>query len=204
MQTPKAWYNNASGLSPRANGQPPGTSLGNNKEVWPSIGAVLKPYLSGDPEEVWPCPAAPSSPDDNWALQGDNPMTGTTEPDIFKPNYFYMATASWVTLGDSGNGFRSNVWASRNAANLPISSIPHSGSEVLLFVDESTSHHTNSTNIYTQSGPQDHYSNFGYADGHVEGKRVRTVDGYIDALPPAIPQTQFGIIFESALPSQYE
>jgi prepilin-type N-terminal cleavage/methylation domain-containing protein/prepilin-type processing-associated H-X9-DG protein len=187
--TPDGHYNNVAG---------------NTSEWDTSVGALLKPYLSGDKKAMYRCPSAADSPDDNYRITGDQPYTGTDNDDVFKPNYFYMATAQWAQLGDSGHDFRSNVWASRNAANLKLGSLPVSGSELLVFLDESTSHHTHSTNIYTQDQPQKHYSNFGYADGHVEGQRFRTIDGYMNALPPAIPQTQFGDYLPDLLPSQYE
>jgi prepilin-type N-terminal cleavage/methylation domain-containing protein/prepilin-type processing-associated H-X9-DG protein len=196
--TPAAHFNNIKG----------------NTGPWDeSIGAALEAYLAGDKRKMYRCPAAEDSPDDNYRISGDQPYRGEADDDYFKPNYFYMATATWADPSlsppdadpDSADaGFDPNFWATQNAANLNLASLPVSGSDLVVFVDESTGHHTNSTNIYDQPAPQKHYSNFGYADGHVSGKKFRTLQGYRDALGEPVPQTQFDINFTSELASYYD
>jgi len=173
-------------MTPAANFEnAPGSS-----NYWPtSVGHALKIYLGGDRREVYRCPSAETSPDDAYEIAGDQPYDGEGADDIFNPNYFYMATAHWAQYGVTS--WKAHIWASRNAANLNIATSSEGGDDLLVFLDESTSHHTNSTNIYTQTRKQNHYSNFGYADGHVEGQNFRDLDGYMRSLPDRIPQAQF-------------
>ena len=170
-----------------------------------SIGHALEPYLDGDPEQLYRCPSAPRSPDDSWAFSGDEPMMGGESDDKFKPNYFYMATFQWhedgpLLAAPSTYNWYPHVWATRNAASIRPGNAPMSSSEITLFVDESTSHHTNSKDIYNrfaaQAGPVTDVSHFGYADGHVERKRFKDLQGYLSSLHDPIPQTQtqFGSI----------
>lgn len=209
--TPAGYYNNStSGITPKATGQPIGSPLGDGLKVWPSIGALLKPNLEGDPKKVYRCPAASSTRDDNFRISGDQPFRGTDADDVFKPNYFYMCTAQWITYGDNDAGFRANTWTAHNVANLVSVRFP---SDVVVWLDESTSHHTNSIDIYIRwydyglgRGASDHtkdISNFGYLDGHVESQVFYNLDGYMESLGKPIPQTQFGHNFERELPSQY-
>ena len=164
-----------------------------------SVGALLDPYISGDPVEVYRCPSAPDSPDDNFEITGDDPFDGTDADDVFKSNYFYMATAAWINLS-ANTVWYPQIWSTRNAANVQIDTLNRSMSDVVLWVDESTSHHTATTDIYNRNAAGEaatDRSNFGYADGHVETQQFDDLRGYFEALPDPIPQRQFGEDFRS-------
>lgn len=199
--TPAATYNNRAELSPKAMGKPPGAELDNGGRVWDSIGGALRNYLGGDPEKIWRCPGAAAfrkGPDDAWVYQGANPMSGYAPEDEFSPNYFYMFTATWIDIPANDSWFP-QVWSTRNAANVKLSAIPNGASQTLLFVDESTSNHTHSEDIYGRYADQIRaldIDNFAFADGHVETKRFEDLSGYLSALGPAIPQHQFGKHFD--------
>jgi hypothetical protein len=80
-------------------------------------------------------------------------------------------------------------------ANVKVSSLAQGASRALLFVDESTSNHTHSTDIYGRYADKVaalDKDNFAYADGHVETKIFKDLRGYLGSLPEAIPQSQFG------------
>lgn len=165
-------------------------------DIWEAIGGPLEGYLDGNPEQVFRCPAAPDSPDDNWGFSGDEPYRGLDPDDVFKPNYFYMSTAHWITLPVGAFGFYPEQWTTRNIADLRLSSIKANHSEVAVFVDESTSHHSSSTDIYTrfqQGVKTPDISNFGYLDGHVESKKFDDLRGYFDALSRPIEQRLYGV-----------
>ena len=191
-----AYLTDHDGVTPAGNYQNDTGNFGG----WPtSVGALLETYISGDPVEVYRCPSAPSSPDDNFEITGDDPFDGTDADDVFKSNYFYMATAAWINL-PANNTWYPQVWSTRNAANVQLDRVNRSMSDVVLWVDESTSHHTDTTDIYNRNAagePAVDRSNFGYADGHVETQRFDDLRGYFEALPDPIPQRQFGEDFES-------
>jgi prepilin-type N-terminal cleavage/methylation domain-containing protein/prepilin-type processing-associated H-X9-DG protein len=185
-----AYAVNSEGMTPAASFENVNGHIGGDDSYWPTtIADKLGPYLSADRREVFRCPSAGSTSDDNYKITGDNPYSGGDPNDTFRANYFYMATAQWHRFGVTS--WNAHIWASRNAANVKISSPAQSPDGMLVFLDESTSHHTGSTNIYTQTHEQSHYSNFGYADGHVEGKHFRDLQGYMQALPPRLPQAQY-------------
>lgn len=199
--TPAAWYNNLSGNSPHAAGQPVGGTLASGIPVWDSIGGAMRNHLSGDPRKLWRDPAAAhyEGPDDAWQYSGSHPLSGTASDDIFSPNFFYMSTAVWIQYSPNQSWFP-QVWATRNIANVNVDRIHRSGSEVLLFVNESTSQETGTTDIYhryvNHKTATDH-DNFAYLDGHVETKTFTDLHGYLAAMPGPISQTQFGINFET-------
>ncbi len=199
--TPAAHHNNDGGISPKGTGQQPGTPLSNGLTVWPSIGAALESYMPVDGEEFYRCPSAEGSPDDNWAYTGDDPFDGTDADDVFKPNYFYMSTGQWINLAPNTSWYP-QVWSVRNAAGLNLGAISQSASQVVLFVDESTSHHTDSTDIYNRNAAGqlsvNDRSNFGYTDGHGETKNFGNLREYFEELPDAIDQTQFGVNFRNS------
>jgi len=194
-RTPAAHFNNASGISPKGQGQPPGTPLANGLEVWPSIGALLEPYLDGEPREIYRCPSAEvlASSDDAFRISGDEPLRGMDEDDVFSPNYFYMATASWIDIA-ANDVWYPQVWSTRNIANVKASGLR--ASDAVAWVDESTSHHTGSTDIYNRNADGELHvqdrSNFGYLDGHVETQSFFNLRGYLASLGEPIDQTQWG------------
>lgn len=198
-RTPAGHYNNAGGNSPKAN---IGLQIGDlippdNIQVWDSVGGLLKENVLADPMDIYRCPSAKNSPDDNFKISGANPFSGQEPDDEFKPNYFYMCTAQWIVLADNTSWYP-QVWATRNVANISATRI-RTPAEAAAWVDESTSHHTNSTDIYNrnavgQLNVQD-ISNFGYLDGHAETKRFKNLAGYFESLPRPIPQEQWGINF---------
>ena len=212
--TPAAFYNNAGGNSPAGKNAPAGTVLGGGigDVVWPSIGAALDPYLDGDPQQVYRCPSAIGGPDDNWDWRGDDPFKGfdgspspslqqdpNADPtaDVFRPNYFYMSTSTWIRLSPGPASYLGGPWATRNAANVQTATLTQP-SEVVIWVDESTSHHTGSTDIYgrnTAGIAATDRDNFAYVDGHAETHEFDDLRGYFEALHDAIPQTQWGLSF---------
>lgn len=200
--TPAATYNNKGEISPKATGKAVGTDLGNGTQVWDSIGGILKNYLGGDPKKIWRCPAAAASrrgPDDSWEYTGTNPLSGFAADDAFSPNYFYMFTLTWIDI-PANDSWYPQVWSTRNMANVKVSSVPQGASRVLLFVDESTSQHTASKDIYGRYASKEQAidkDNFSYADGHVETKIFKDLRGYLSNLPEPVPQTQFGKDFTS-------
>jgi prepilin-type N-terminal cleavage/methylation domain-containing protein len=195
--TPAATYNNKDEISPKATGKPVGTDLGNGQQVWDSSGGALKDYLGGDPKKIWRCPGAAAfakGPDDAWQYGGSNPMSGYAADDVFVPNYFYMFTATWIDIA-ANDSWYPQVWSTRNMANVKVSSVPQGANRALVFVDESTSDHTHSTDIYDRYAAKvtalDN-DNFAYADGHVENKIFHDLRGYLSSLPEPVPQSQFG------------
>ncbi|HVY68697.1 MAG TPA: type II secretion system protein, partial [Verrucomicrobiae bacterium] len=148
--TPAATYNNKGEISPKATGKPVGTDLGGGQQVWDSIGGALKDFIGPNPEKFWRCPGAAAGnrgPDDAWSYKGANPLSGFGPDDEFVPNYFYMFTATWIDIG-ANDSWYPQVWSTRNIANVKVSAIPQGGSKTLLFVEESTSQHTHTTDIY--------------------------------------------------------
>ena len=70
----------------------------------------------------------------------------------------------------------------------------------MIFVDESTSDHTHSTDIYGRYSDKIKAldkDNFAYADGHVETKIFQDLRGYLSSMPEPVPQSQFGQDFTS-------
>lgn len=202
--TPAAAYNNnGSSLSPHANGKPVGTSLGGGRQVWDSSGGALQRYLGGDPKKIWRDPGAAAGTrkvDDTWKYSGSNPLSGTAADDIFSPNYFYMETAEWIGFDPSPAWFPER-WATRNIANVKASSLP-APSRALMFVDESTTQHSGNTDIYERNSnrtlpARKDIDVLSFADGHVEQRAFADLRGYLSALGDAIPQSQFGISFET-------
>jgi prepilin-type N-terminal cleavage/methylation domain-containing protein/prepilin-type processing-associated H-X9-DG protein len=206
---PAAAYNNApateggTGNCPNRNQLPDGSTVSTTAaggfpielDIWQAIGGSLDGYMD-DPKGVWRSPAAQDSPDDNYAISGDEPFDGLEPDDIFKPNYFYMSTAHWITLPPGAFGFYPEQWTTRNIANLRTAAIRQSPSTVTVFVNESTSFHTDSNDIYTNfaNGVEErHLSNFGYLDGHVETQEFNDLRGYFDALSRPIAQNLYTV-----------
>lgn len=203
MTTPAAAYNNASGISPKAQRARPGSPIGSGTysgmTVWDSVGSLLNPYLDSDPKIVYRCPSAFLSSDNSYQISGEHPYSGTEPTDVFKPNYFYMSTGIWINLAPSTFWYP-QVWSTRNIANIKLGSLPVSESTAVAWVDESTSHHTGSTDIYDRNASSvdtRDLSNFGYLDGHAGPQVFRNLRGYLQSLGPPIAQTQFGINFKT-------
>ena len=202
--SPAATYNNnGSGMSPKGTGKPVGTTLGGGRVVWDSIGGALQRYLGHGSEKIWRDPGAASGSrkvDDTWKFGGVNPFSGFAADDVFSPNYFFMETAEWIGLSPDPGWFPQR-WATRNIANLKSSAVK-STAQTVVFVDESTTHHSGNTDIYGRYAsktlpPRKDRDPFGYLDGHVEPKLFADLRGYLGSLAEAIPQTQFGISFEA-------
>ena len=200
--TPAASYNNAGGISPKARQAAPGTPITSGSyagmRVWDSIGSLLHSYLGeAERKEVYKCPSAFRTRDNGYAITGENPYSGIAPDDVFKPNYFYMSTALWINLAPSEYWYP-QVWATRNIANVKVGSLPVGDSQAVVWVDESTSHHTGSGDIYDRNvareGKKD-ISNFGYLDGHAKAQTFNNLRGYFEILPPPIRQSQFGVDF---------
>jgi len=200
--TPAATYNNKGEISPKGTGKPVGTDLGDGQQVWDSSGGALRDYLGGDPQKIWRCPGAAAfrkGPDDAWQYGGSNPMSGYAADDVFAPNYFYMFTATWIDI-EANDSWYPQVWSTRNMANVKMSSLPQGASQALIFVDESTSNHTHSTDIYGRYANKVKAvdkDNFAYADGHAGTRIFQDLRGYLASLPEPVPQSQFGKDFTS-------
>lgn len=203
--TPAATYNNKGEISPKATSQTVWSDLGNGKQTWDSIGGALRQYIGDRNDKFWRCPGAAAfrkGPDDQYAITGNNPMSGFAADDLFVPNYYYMYTAGWIDIPPVDTWFP-QVWSTRNMANVKISSVTDGGSKALLFVDESTSQHTASRDIYGRYADKVRaldIDNFAYADGHVETRRFYDLRGYFAYLSEPVPQVQFGKDF-TATPS---
>ena len=199
--TPDAAFNNKAGLSPKGQGAPAGTLIGTGPaRVIPSVGAALKPYLSDlNPGQFWACPAAAGSPDDAFEISGSDPYAGTAADDVFVPNYFYMQTYGWINIAANSSWFP-QVWSTRNAANVDVGKTSIPASELILFVDESTSQHTDSTDIYTRWGTGEKATdtpNFAYADGHAATQRFDDLSGYLASLHDRVEQRQLGTLWST-------
>jgi prepilin-type N-terminal cleavage/methylation domain-containing protein len=199
--TPAGTYNNAAGISPKAQGAAPGTIIGAGTyaglPVWDSVGGLLEPYISTSPEKIYRDPTADDNPDDAFLISGLDPYSGFAVDDIWRPNYYYMSTALWIKLPSNTNWYP-QVWATRNAANLNVDTVASSPSKLLLWKNESTSNQTNTADIYNRyvAGVRARdLDNYGYADGHVETKEFYDLAGYMESLGDPIPQTQFDINF---------
>ena len=192
--TPDAAFNNKSGLSPKANGAPAGSAIASSaNRVIPSIGGVLSPYLSDlNPGPFWACPAAGGVADNAFAITGSDPYAGFAADDLFVPNYFYMQTYGWIDIAPNSNWFP-QVWSTRNAANVDLGKINVAATELVLFVEESTSHHSGSEDIYTRfaSGLKaPDTSNFAFADGHAATQQFDDLTGYLNSLHGKVDQRQ--------------
>ncbi|MGA2500118.1 MAG: hypothetical protein ABSH20_20460, partial [Tepidisphaeraceae bacterium] len=167
----------------------------------------LAGYLTSSGPRVWQCPSAPA---ETFILTGDDPYWGTRSPNEFMPHYYYMAGKELFEQAANGGPvaiqFKLREWASRNVSGLRANQAVPPGqgnSNVVLFLDRaSTNHSATVTQIYTVP-TGNFFANFGFLDGHVEGRSYRNADQYIAVLHNAIPQTWFGIDFEQAFPEQY-
>ena len=174
--TPAGHYNNVSG------------SFG----PWEtSVGALLERYMPADPAEFYRDPAA-AGPDDNYKITGDNPYHGTDTNDVFKPNYFYMAVP-WILGTAEPLWFEGNMWGPRNVANVNADAINgQSLSDVVIWVDESTSQKSGTRDIYQRNADGETAVDtpvFSYLDGHAERQQFRDLHGYFKSLHEPIPQT---------------
>ena len=155
-----------------------------------SAGALIDPYMPVNAAEFYDDPAA-GGPDDQYAITGDNPYDGSDPDDLFSPNYFYMAVP-WIDLGTGPKFFLGEMWGPRNVANVQTDSIRQSPSEVAIWIDESTSQHTGTTDIYDRNLAGEtarDLDNFAYLDGHAESHEFRDLEDYFRALHDPIAQT---------------
>lgn len=203
--TPAAAYNNnGSALSPKGTGKPIGTDLGDGRQVWDSSAGALQKYLGNGSEKIWRDPGAAAGGkkvDDTWKFSGTNAFSGFAPDDEFSPNYFFMETVEWIGAAPDPGWFPQR-WATRNIANVKASAITTSAAQAVVFVDESTTQHSGNTDIYGRYAdkvlpPKKDRDPFSYLDGHVETKIFSDLRGYLGNLSEAIPQSQFGISFES-------
>ncbi len=194
-------------LCPRNQVAPAWTEIDIDMYVLPSIGGLLAAYLNSNGPRVWLCPSAP---EDTFRITGDDPYWGTRKPNEFMPHYNYMAGKEIFEQAANGGPvaiqFKLREWASRNVSGLRTTRavpIGQRSSEVVMFHDRDSTHHSATrTQIYT-APVGDFFANFGFLDGHAEGRSYRNASQYIAVLHHAIPQTWFGIDFEQAFPEQY-
>jgi len=155
-----------------------------------SVGALLEPYMPAEPAEFYRDPAA-AGPDDSYKITGDDPYDGTGSDDVFSPNYFYMSVP-WILGSASELWFEGNMWGTRNVANVNVDSIVGQGlSEVVVWVDESTSQKTGTRDIYERNRDRESARDtpvFSYLDGHAELQQFDNLHGYFTSLHDPIPQ----------------
>jgi prepilin-type processing-associated H-X9-DG protein len=201
-------------LSPLATSKTPGTGY-KGFYVLPSIGAVLKSYLDGDPR-VWRCPSA--SPE-KFAITGPDPYSATrgitspdqTDPNQFVPNYDYQCYKEFMQLamigGPFANGIKLREWVSRSVGGLRADRVTPLGpnNRVVLFHDRDSAYHTKqrNTNIYTSTDDWHYFGNYGYLDGHAEGHPYSNIDGYLNSIHGPINQSWCGVDFASTFTDQY-
>jgi len=171
---------------------------GGNFGPWDtSVGALLRPYMSADPAEFFRDPAA-AGPDDAYQISGDNPYDGTGDDDVFSPNYFYMAVP-WILGSADPLWFEGNMWGPRNAANVSSASLGgQSASNIVVWVDESTSQKSGTTDIYERNEAGETARDtpvFSFLDGHAAVQSFDDLRGYFKALHDPIPQTTRAIDF---------
>ncbi|MCY2952706.1 MAG: type II secretion system protein [Planctomycetota bacterium] len=194
-------------MCPRSMVAPAWTSLGPDRYVLPSIGALLQKYLPND-GKIWRCPSAP---DYSFVFTGDDPFGGHRPPNEFKPNYYYNAGKEMFQIaivnGPLVTQFRLREWCVRNIAGLRANkALPRgqTASEVILFLDRDSSFHAkNRAGIYTYRGNDLFYANYGFLDGHAEGRAYPGADQYVAMLHKPIRQSWFGVDFTQAFPEQY-
>jgi prepilin-type N-terminal cleavage/methylation domain-containing protein/prepilin-type processing-associated H-X9-DG protein len=173
----------------------------------PSIGKSLEPYL-GSNGALWQCPSAP---EDTFSIKGPDPFDGTGGANEFKPNYNYMAGKEIYDEAAPGGPlaaqFKLRIWCTRSVAGLRASSavpINQSQSQVVLFHDrDSTYHSRQRKKIYTETQDADYYANYGFLDGHAEGRSYRNADQYVAQLHNAVRQAWYGHEFSQVFPEQY-
>src|SRR5690606_35840876 len=52
--------------------------------LWKSSGTLLAPYLSGNPRQIYRCPSAEGTPDDQFDVADEDPFDPNK---VFSPNY---------------------------------------------------------------------------------------------------------------------
>ncbi len=178
------------------NGRSPSATAAN---IATSIGADLEPYV-GSEGDLWRCPSAPETSVNNpndplFVFEGDDPFDGSTGAgNVFSPNYFYMRTKDWVGFGPTN--WEADQWAVHNVAGLANAQLDGAGvslSEAVMFLDEKSYQHTANVknDIYDNGGTVrgNYYANYGFLDGHAEGRDYTELQSYLAQLGPAIPQT---------------
>jgi prepilin-type N-terminal cleavage/methylation domain-containing protein len=196
-----------SSLSPRARGTAAWSSLGGEKYVLPSIGALLEKYVGRD-GNMWRCPSAP---EDSFAFLGDDPFWANRPPDEFKPNYNYMAGKEFYELAALGGPLVTQVklreWAVRNISGLPLSKAVGNGqksNQIVVFHDRASTYHSrHRRNIYTHPTDEEYYASYAYLDGHAEGRTYRNVTQYLATIHKPIHQSWYGTDFSTTFAEQY-
>jgi prepilin-type N-terminal cleavage/methylation domain-containing protein len=196
-------------MCPRTLFRPEWSSFSPGVYVLPSIGALLKPYLAAEGQS-WICPSAPP---EYFVLTGDDPYSGHTAPNEFRPTYNYMAGKEMfgtaAVPSPITQTYKLREWASRNVSGLRVAQVrPIDGkksSEVVIFHDRTSTHHSpGHKDIYTTPGDWRYYASYGYLDGHAEGRSYRNVTEYLAQIHGAIEQTWFGgRRFSQVFPEQY-
>lgn len=155
-----------------------------------SVGALLEPYMPADPADFYRDPSA-GGPDDSYKITGDDPYDGTDSDDVFSPNYFYMSVP-WILGSASELWFEGNMWGTRNVANVNVDAISGQGlSEIVVWVDESTSQKTGTRDIYQRNRDRESARDtpiFSYLDGHAEIQQFDNLHGYFTSLHDPIAQ----------------
>jgi prepilin-type N-terminal cleavage/methylation domain-containing protein/prepilin-type processing-associated H-X9-DG protein len=204
------------GYGPQARGLPawtplpPGTPQPEAAYVIPTIGDLLSKWVGDEP--LWQCPSAGQR--FPYVAEGDF-LRGHTYADEWSPNYFYLGTKDYVpilmTSPDVGDGFSARSWLARNVAGLRLGQLRtltrQSASDIVTFLDTKSLYHTRATKDLYKLAPgefDDYYANFGFLDGHAEGRGYKDNPGYFEALHRPIPQTWFGVDFAALAPASYQ
>jgi prepilin-type N-terminal cleavage/methylation domain-containing protein len=195
-------------LCPRSSTLPVWTPLPNQSCVLPSIGDLLQRNLPAD-GSIWRCPSAP---DDSFVIAGTDPYAGRFDPDVFRPNYNYLAGKELFVTASGGSfialTYKLREWATRNVSGMRVARLVtitrQPSNEIVLFHDRASTYHSKGRrDIYLEPGNFDYYASYGYLDGHAEGHTYRNVAEYIREIHRAIPQKWFGKEFTQVFPEQY-
>ncbi len=193
--------------------------------ILPTIGEALIPFNDESGEGVWQCPngGADYNAKDPFEVDGDNPLTGTTAPNVWLPNYYYQANKLYLPFSNpsvattrvkSPDGvaapFNAADWTVRNVSGLKAAAarpLEGGGSDVVVFGEYKSTFHTSSDkDVYQlqEDEETEYLGNYAYLDGHGETQRYEDRDGYMAQLHNPIPQKWFGVNFQEQFPEQYD
>jgi prepilin-type processing-associated H-X9-DG protein len=126
-----------------------------------------------------------------------------------------MGAKDYTLLISSAPGlayeYRMKDWAVRSVAGLPLGQVNtianDPASNIVIFRDYYPTHHTKaSKDLYELEHGEtgDYYSNYGYLDGHAEGKQYKDFAEYIGQMHKPIRQRWWGMDFATTFADQYK
>jgi len=193
-------------ICPLSQGKAAGSPIDGGFYVLPSIGALLQSYLASG-ADVWTCPSASVSTP---VLVGDDPFSGYHAPNQFNPQYDYLSAKDLIGQAMFAKPFadqyKLRMWIARNVSGLRATRLTALGtnSRIVLIHDVDSSYHAkDKQSVYTYPADWDYYQNFGYLDGHAEGRAFHNVTEYLACIHGPIRQSWCGVDFTTAFPEQY-